>query len=161
MSMSVRLLPPNAQSSILLTHLKAAINGKEVVEAIEVKDGTILKIDSEGLITTAEFNYNEYGSFGCSWWDFGISTNKSRNLTASTSRKMDMPDDAQEYLAMLRMTASELGYDPQDVDKLYSEGFSITDIEQLLYDPDSMAEYYDYEDGDEGDSLSRPYGGGM
>jgi len=137
--------------TILLKHLKSAMCKNDVVEDIEVTDGSIICINSKGIITTSEFKYDEYGSFGYSWWDWDISSSKIRGCSnLPPIRKTDDSNDVQEYLDMLRILATECNYNPDDVNRLYADGFTLTEIEELLYD-DGLAEYYSDDDTEEND----------
>ena len=84
-------------------------------EAIDISEGDILKIRSDGKREKAEFEYTYY--YGMKWWDYGIYEKSDKN----------------SYITDLKSIAQCNGYLPEDIDHLISEGFTLEEIEEYLY----------------------------
>ena len=84
-------------------------------EEIEINEGDILKIRSDGKREKAEFEYTYY--YGMKWWDYGIYEKSDKN----------------SYITDLKSIAQCNGYSPDDIDHLLSEGFTLEEIEEYLY----------------------------
>jgi len=69
-----------------------------------------------------KFNYFDYSGFGCNWWSYSAPKRTSGN----------------DYLEDLKMVASCQGYSPEDLDELYGAGFSLEEIEDLIYSSDLL-----------------------
>lgn len=98
----------------LLSELKSG-----AFEEIEINEGNILKICSDGKLEKRDFNYRYY--YGRNWWDFGIVP-----YSSSISNKDD-------YIEDLKSLACFQGYSPETVDELIGSGFSPEEIEEHLY----------------------------
>ncbi len=82
---------------------------------VDIFEGDILKIFPDGIIEKSRFNFMGY--FGRDWWEIDMT---ERTVT-----------DA--YIEELKYMASFQGIDPEEVDELLREGFSLDDIEEYLY----------------------------
>ena len=89
-------------------------------QKIDVNIGDILRIDSNGDIDRSKFKFTEcftqrymhYPYFD----DYGFETVDSH------------------YLSILKQTARAVGYTSSDIDTLMAEGWSLDEIEQIIYD---------------------------
>ena len=90
-------------------------------EEIELEEGQILKISRAGALEYSRFRYVDH--FRPGWWEYGY--------------YMDPPeaiDYYSQYLEALRTTAIYNGYDPDDVNALADSGYSLEEIEDLIYE---------------------------
>lgn len=85
-----------------------------------IREGEILKINPDGTLEKETFAYNE--SFGCAWWEYGLYTNHE-NIGVD-----------QEYLDILRTMAWHYGIEPEEIDALLAEGFTLEEVEEYLYE---------------------------
>ena len=105
--------------ALIETPLFEAIKDK-AYEVIRVETGTILKIKPDGNLEQEEFAYQLYTGKG--WYDFGW------HPAATT------PDsERDEYIEELRRFACYAGFDPEIVDELICEGFSLFEVEEYIY----------------------------
>lgn len=91
---------------------------------VEVKYGEILKIDKGGTVTRSTFDADSF------LWDW------SALLHAPyIGRRTFRPKSAfeREYLNELKSVASSFGYSPESIDELLFQGFTMDDVEELLY----------------------------
>jgi len=89
---------------------------KAEYEEVEIKDGDILKICSDGKLIYDKFEYSIYS--GRHWWDFGF--------VGHGYSKDDYIDD-------LKSIATYQGYSPEDIDRFLRSGFSPDEIEEFIY----------------------------
>ena len=88
------------------------------MEEFDIKSGDIVKITTDGSITTDKFKYSSYSSYGkYDWWRYGISST--------------LDDDT--YIADLKTVAAYQGYSPDMIDELLENGFSPEEIEDYIY----------------------------
>ncbi len=93
-------------------------------EAIDISEGDILKIRSDGILERHTFAYSYY--YGRGWWDYGsYSYISSKNIQNEYKRD--------EYIEDLKSIASYQGYSPDVIDELLDAGFSLYEIEEHLY----------------------------
>lgn len=86
-------------------------------EEIPIKEGEILKISSGGELDKENFKYSYY--YGKNWWNYGV---------------YDYAwDNDKEYVECLKNIASCEGYDPELIDGLLEQGFTLDDIEEYIY----------------------------
>ena len=111
-------------NSPLFEKFKFGLHYSNNIEEIKVKDGQILKISNNGKLQYDSFDYNPYSGFSCDWWLFGRS---SQILTSND-----------EYLEGLKIAAANLGYDGKQLDELLESGFTLLDIEEMIYSPDTF-----------------------
>ena len=83
-------------------------------EEIQIEMGDILNILPDGTIVHDKFQYTDYSSFKCSWWDYDIADDKT-------------------YIDDLKMIAKYHGYDKSMVDELIGEGFTPEEVEEFIY----------------------------
>ncbi len=93
-------------------------------EDIDITDGEILKIYSSGQTQRGKFEFNEYASYGYDWrmcycGSYGYS---SRN----------------EYIDDIKSVATYYGYGEEDIDTMLRQGFTPSEIEEILYENDCM-----------------------
>ena len=89
---------------------------------VDVKQGDILRIDSEGEVERGEFcPYASYDFFHYPLIEF----------------------DTDEHFAQVKEFAEAFGVDPKCVDLLAQNGFTADEIEDLLYEPDELMNYAD------------------
>ncbi len=89
-------------------------------EVVDIKEGDILKICSDGNIEKGTFEYKYY--YGKSLRDFGLSLYRS-SLSAD-----------EEYIDDLKSIASYQGFDPDTIDELIASGVTTDEIEDFLYE---------------------------
>ena len=86
-------------------------------EEVEINDGDILKICSNGKLIYDKFEYSIYS--GRHWWDFGfVGHGYSKD----------------DYIEDLKSVATYQGYSPEEVDRLLRIGFSPEEIESYIYE---------------------------
>lgn len=93
---------------------------KGIFNEVPIREGDILKINPDGTLEKETFTYSE--SFGCAWWEYGFCPN---HRSSSTD---------QEYLDILRTMAWHYGIEPEEIDVLLSEGFTLEEVEEYLYE---------------------------
>lgn len=91
---------------------------------VEVKCGEILKIDKGGTVTRSTFDVDSF----C--WDWPALLH-----APYVGRHIFRPKSAfeREYLNELKSVASSFGYSPESIDELLRQGFTLDDVEELLY----------------------------
>lgn len=111
---------------ILDKALKNIHSLREHPRNIKLDCGDILKIAPDGSHEMTHFDTSKL--FTCSWlWDYWPHFSLSRQTThAQTSAQ-------QEYIQQLRSTAGYFGYDPGSVDLMLEDGYSLYDVEEMLY----------------------------
>ena len=89
-------------------------------EQIELKEGDILKITSNGKTEKGSFNYTYSSS--PHWYDFGYSY---------TYGEKDVYGE--QYLEDIKTVAAMYGEDPEVIQELYEQGFSLEELEDIIY----------------------------
>lgn len=89
-------------------------------EPVEINDGDILKICSNGNLEKSNFEHSY--CTGINWWDFGI-----RPYCSSA-------DTQDSYIEDLKSFACYQGYAPETVDELLNNGFTLEEIEDYIYE---------------------------
>lgn len=89
-------------------------------ETIEIKEGDILKICSDGNIEKGNFEYSYY--CGRNWWDYGMYPYNSSIIAQD------------DYVDDLKAIASYQGVLPETVDELLNNGFTLEEIEDYIYE---------------------------
>ena len=87
---------------------------------VPIREGEILKINPDGNLEKETFSYSE--SFGCAWWEYGFYSNHENSGVD------------QEYLDILRTMAWHYGIEPEEIDALLAEGFTLEEVEEYLYE---------------------------
>lgn len=95
-------------------------------EKVLLTCGEILRIDRRGERKIERFNTDNL-FFNGGYWRFGY-------VPAKTANKMGKAPDNESYVRDLRCAATYLGYSPAFVDYLIREGYSLLEIEEVLYD---------------------------
>lgn len=92
---------------------------EKAFEEVALKGGEILKIGTDGTAARGAFDYTDYSCGGryC-WWDYGY---------APAQRYRDA------YMDDLMSVAQCMGYAPEEIEELLREGFSLEEIEEVLY----------------------------
>ena len=92
-------------------------------KGVEIKDGTILRISSDGKMKTKKFAYTDYVGFkSCDWMDYGYYGSYGK------SGYTDMLIDD------LKAIACYHGYTAEDIDDMLSAGITPDEIEDYLYE---------------------------
>jgi glucosamine 6-phosphate synthetase-like amidotransferase/phosphosugar isomerase protein len=114
-----------ALSSSLLAELKAG-----QYEEIRINEGQILRISPDGNLSWGEFEFiSDYGMTGMyNWWEYGC------------MRRHVESDETAAYVAELKSVAGGLGYTSDDIDSMLHYGYTLDEIEELLYGCDKA--YY-------------------
>ena len=86
-------------------------------EAVEIDDGEILKITSDGELEREKFKYDARSSFGLDW-------RRGFNYTGSI-------DD--DYEDELKSVAPYFGFDEDDIETLLNDGYTYEVIEEAFY----------------------------
>ena len=94
----------------LFTELK-----KGEYDEVAILEGDILKISPDGVREKSRFDFSYY--FGRGWWEIDLS---ERPITEA-------------YIEDLKYMAAFQGIEPEEVDELIKEGFSLDEIEEYLY----------------------------
>ena len=89
-------------------------------EEIEISEGDILKICSNGDLEKSKFDYSYY----CvrNWWDFGIKPYHSSVITQDS------------YIEDLKSIACYQGFSKETIDDLLNNGFTLEEIEDYIYE---------------------------
>ena len=99
---------------------------REHPQPISLDCGEILKVNANGSHEMAHFDTSKL--LTCSWlWDYWPSFSPSRQPSAAQTNAH------QEYVQFLRSVVSYYGYDPKTVDLLLEDGYSLDDVEAMLY----------------------------
>lgn len=93
---------------------------------IHIKSGDILKIDKWGKLHRDEFDYSYY-SGRYSWYDY-IDDKDDEKSTKTTYNTQDQEIDD------LKSIAYYMGISADEVDALLTQGFSLDDIENYIYE---------------------------
>ena len=89
-------------------------------EKVDIEMGDIVKIDSRGRITRGTFDASKFYRSSWGYWD--------------TSLYQRTPHSEGEHLALLKSVAKAFGFTGEMVDRLLDQGFTIDDVENLLYE---------------------------
>lgn len=87
-------------------------------EKIQIDEGDILRISSNGRTQRFSFAYSDYSHKNCDWWNY-------------TSYSTD--DYASTYLDNLKSVARYQGYSSDEIDLLLKNGFTLEEIEEYIY----------------------------
>ena len=93
-------------------------------ETIDITEGDILKIAPDGKIEKHTFEYSHY--YGRNWWDYG------RFSYASILGESYGQND--DYINDLKSIAAYQGFDESNIDELLSQGFTLQEIEDYIYE---------------------------
>jgi len=99
---------------------------KEKPVRILLAEGDIFRIDATGEIATATFEVkqSEYALWGVDWSRFGypyFSRDSAHGLRHA------------DYAMDLKAVATAYGYSPEGIDELLQTGYSLDEVEELLY----------------------------
>lgn len=83
---------------------------------IILNEGDILKINSDGSLEKAKFNYTE-PFYGMRWYDFGYDKDGAKS----------------EYLEEIKHMAAMYGEEPDLIQDLYEQGFTLDELEEMVY----------------------------
>ena len=89
-------------------------------EHIELKEGDILKITSNGKTEKGSFYYTYSNS--PHWYDFGYRYSYGEKDIYS-----------EQYLEDIKTVAAMYGEDPEVIQELYEQGFSLEELEDIIY----------------------------
>ena len=89
-------------------------------EKVDIAMGDIVKIDSNGRITRGAFDASKFYRSSWGYWD--------------TPLYPRLPHSEEEHLALLKSVAKAFGFTGEMVDRLLDQGFTIDDVENLLYE---------------------------
>lgn len=89
-------------------------------EKVDIEMGDIVKINSTGRITRGTFDASKFYRSSWGYWD--------------TSLYPRLPHSEEEHLALLKSVAKAFGFTGEMVDRLLDQGFTIDDVENLLYE---------------------------
>ena len=89
-------------------------------EKVDIAMGDIVKIDRNGCITRGTFDASKFYRSSWGYWD--------------TSLYPRLPHSEEEHLTLLKSVAKSFGFTGEMVDRLLDQGFTIDDVENLLYE---------------------------
>ena len=89
-------------------------------EKIDIATGDIVKIDSRGRIIRGTFDASKFYRSSWGYWD--------------TPLYPRLPHSEEEHLSLLKSVAKAFGFTGEMVDRLLDQGFTIDDVENLLYE---------------------------
>lgn len=95
----------------------------EKPKRVEVSCGDILQIDPGGAVTQSSFNTEHL------WWGYPPLFYRPYASCAYTPKN----DFEREYLEEVKSVAASFGYAPEDIDRILEQGFTLDDVEDLLY----------------------------
>lgn len=90
-------------------------------EMVDISCGDIMLIDSKGIISVQRFNYY-HSYYNCDWRTYG-----------NTNTNYWETDYERQYLEDLKSVARCMGFDDDDIDGLYRDGYTLDEIEDFLY----------------------------
>lgn len=95
----------------------------EKPKRVEVSCGDILRIDPGGAVTQSRFDTENF------WW-----SDSPLFLRPYVSHAYKPKSEFErEYLDEVKSVAASFGYSPESIDKILEQGFTLDDIEELLY----------------------------
>ena len=89
-------------------------------EKVDIEMGDIVRIDGNGHITRGVFDASKFYRSSWGYWD--------------TPLYPRLPHSEEEHLALLKSVAKAFGFTGEMVDRLLDQGFTIDDVENLLYE---------------------------
>ena len=92
-------------------------------EEVPITDGTIMKISANGQIQSESFFFRD--STHPSWWEYGFYSDFGTNEASCIDS---------EYLDAIKNAAYFQGIDPDEIDELVRTGFSLGEIEDMIYE---------------------------
>ena len=107
-------------AEILNKALARCGNWIERGEKVDIAMGDIVKIDRKGRITRGTFDASKLYRSSWGYWD--------------TPLYPKVPHSEEEHLALLKSVAKSFGFTGEMVDRLLDQGFTIDDVENLLYE---------------------------
>lgn len=108
---------------ILASALKKMRLRMEKPKRVEVSCGDILQIDPGGAVTQSSFDTAHF------WWDDPPLFYHPYTSCAYTPKS----EFEREYLDEVKSVAASFGYSPEDIDRILEQGFTLDDVEDLLY----------------------------
>lgn len=89
-------------------------------EKVDIEMGDIVRIDGNGRITRGAFDASKFYRSSWGYWD--------------TPLYPRLPHSEEEHLSLLKSVAKSFGFTGEMVDRLLDQGFTIDDVENLLYE---------------------------
>ena len=89
-------------------------------EKVDIAMGDIVRIDGNGRITRGAFDASKFYRSSWGYWD--------------TPLYPKAPRSESEHLVLLKSVAKAFGFTGEMVDRLLEQGFTIDDIEEILYE---------------------------
>ena len=89
-------------------------------EKVDIAMGDIVRIDGNGRITRGAFDASKFYRSSWGYWD--------------TPLYPKAPHSEEEHLALLKSVAKAFDFTGEMVDRLLEQGFTIDDIEEILYE---------------------------
>ena len=89
-------------------------------EKVDIAMGDIVRIDGNGRITRGTFDASKFYLSSWGYWD--------------TPLYPKLPHSEEEHLSLLKSVAKSFGFTGEMVDRLLDQGFTIDDVEDLLYE---------------------------
>lgn len=119
----------STEAIVLLSLNKLGLGTKDF-DVIPIKQGELLRIDAKGQLARSSFDdskirHNHHLFWG--WEDYCFPGAEKQ-------------EEQREYLEELKEAAEYFGVDSDAVEVLWKEGFSFMEIEEMLYEPDLLAE---------------------
>ena len=87
-------------------------------EEVAIEDGEILKIYSTGQTQKQKFEFDISTSYGLDW---------------RTGYNYDLSEIGNSYIDDIKAVAQHYGYDSEEIDTLLAQGFSLWEVEDMLY----------------------------
>ena len=91
-------------------------------DEVPIYEGDILKISPDGELTQSRFDYKYYCGRG--WWEYGELYSSKIDNEVYTE---------QDYIEELKYIAMYQGIDPEEIDMLLAEGFTLDELEDYVY----------------------------
>lgn len=88
-------------------------------DKVDIEMGDIVRIDGNGRITRGAFDASKFCRSSWGYWD--------------TPLYPRLPHSEEEHLTLLKSVAKAFGFTGEMVDRLLDQGFTIDDVENLLY----------------------------
>ena len=123
-------------SAISQTSLVHSI-ANSLFEIIPVNGGDIIQINKYGEMTVNHFEFFDYDSWRYNWRSYGnynyYDDDNSYESTYNSGKAYDSKEYEKQWLEDLKVVARGVGLEPEDIEQLHNDGYSLDEIEDLLY----------------------------
>jgi glucosamine 6-phosphate synthetase-like amidotransferase/phosphosugar isomerase protein len=113
------------------------LNNKYNYKSVPVEVGDILRIDGSGSMKTEQFTVTEssHSQYGYQY-QYPVCVYKNYDNYDNQTYELE----EKQYLSSLKQISGLYGYTPENIDELVAEGWSLEEIEQILYEDNMYCE---------------------